>query len=210
MSDAALNVQWLGRLEYRWAERLQRGRRRGIQAGTAPEVVWLLEHDAVITLGRRGGEVLKTSGVPVVATDRGGLATWHGPGQLVGYLLVDVARRRIGARRLVEAIEAGLVDWLADWGIEAGPRAGAPGVWVGDRKIAALGLHFSHGVSMHGFALNLDPDLTAFEAIAPCGFTSDQVTSTALELGGNWIVQSHARAVGERVARAVVRRTRDA
>ncbi|MEM6931848.1 MAG: hypothetical protein AAF602_33255, partial [Myxococcota bacterium] len=97
-------MQWLGRLEYRWAERLQRGRRAAIQRGHAPEALWMLEHEPVITLGRRGGEVAARCGIPVVPTDRGGLATYHGPGQLVGYMLVDVNRRRLGARRLVAAI----------------------------------------------------------------------------------------------------------
>ncbi len=176
-----------------------------MQRGHAPEVVWLLEHDPVITLGRRGGTVAASASIPVVATDRGGLATYHGPGQLVGYLIVDVARRRLGARGLVEAIERGLQAWLAEIGIAAGPRAGAPGVWVEDQKIAALGLHFSHGVSLHGFALNLGVDLAAFEAIAPCGFDARQVTSVATLLGGDWPVARHALEVGRQVRAAVLR-----
>lgn len=167
----------------------------------------MLEHDPVITLGRRGGEVAVGSGVPVVATDRGGLATFHGPGQLVGYLLVDVARRRLGARRLVEAIEDGLADWLGQAGIVAGRRAGAPGVWVGDQKIAALGLHFSKGVSMHGFALNLEVDLHAYEAIAPCGFSADHVTSVHQLRGGQWPTHRLAGPVGRCVRTAVLRST---
>ncbi|MEN0066850.1 MAG: lipoyl(octanoyl) transferase LipB [Myxococcota bacterium] len=201
---ADLAVQWLGRLSFGWAERLQRGRRRSIIAGVAPEVLWLLEHDPVITLGRRGGEVLANPSIPVVATDRGGLATYHGPGQLVGYLLVDVDARRLGVRRLVEAIEDGLIAWLTTKGILADRRPHAPGVWVGDHKIAALGLHFSRGVSMHGFALNLEPHLAAYQAIVPCGFSSDQVTSVAKLKGGSWPVFDHAADVGQYVRDAIV------
>lgn len=205
MSD--LPVQWLGRLAYPWAERLQRGRRAGIVAGHAPEVLWLLEHDPVITLGRRGGEVLPATTIPIVATDRGGLATYHGPGQLVGYAMIDVRRRRIGARGLVAAIETGIQAWLATVGIVATTRPDAPGVWVGERKIAALGLHFSHGVSLHGFALNLEPNLAAFDAIAPCGFEAWQVTSVARERGGQWPVLAHALAIGSHVRSAIVERS---
>ena len=161
----------------------------------------------MITLGRRGGKTGDDVAMPVVHTDRGGLATYHGPGQLVGYLIIDVARRRMGPRRLVDALEAGIIRWLDTIGIEARSRRDAPGVWVDDQKIAALGLHFSRGVSMHGFALNLEVDLTAYRAITPCGFDPSQVTSVRAIRGGRWRVLDNATAVGHCVRDAILKRS---
>lgn len=181
--------QWRGRLPYAQALDEQRARRAAIQAGAAPEALWLLEHDPVITLGRRGAEglappsALAARGVSVVQTERGGLATFHGPGQLVAYLMVDATGRGWGVRRFVVAIEDALIDWLAMMGVQAGRRAGLPGVWVGTDKIAALGLHFSRGVSMHGLAVNLTTDLSWFDLFVPCGVTDGGVTSVARQTG---------------------------
>lgn len=174
--------QWLGRLGYRWAWRLQRLRREAVIAGHAPEAVWLLEHDPVVTTGRRPVEVLP-DGIEVVRTERGGLATWHGPGQLVGYLILDVGSRGMGVKSTICGVEEGIVRWLGGLGIVAGRRAGYPGVWVGRDKICAVGMHFRRGVSMHGFALNLTADLSGFEAIVPCGITDGGVTSVRRLLG---------------------------
>lgn len=179
-----LEVAWLGRVPYREALRRQRERREAVLAGAAPEAFWLLEHDPVVTTGRRDAgaidaSALAAAGIDLVATERGGLATWHGPGQLVGYLIVDLHRRHLHVRTLVTAVEQGLIDWLDAQGVSAGRRGGYPGVWVGPDKIAALGLHFRRGVSLHGFALNLTNDFDGFARIVPCGITDGGVTRLA-------------------------------
>jgi lipoyl(octanoyl) transferase len=189
--------QWLGRLDYRWALRLQRARRRSVLAGTAPEALWMLEHPAVVTLGKRGGEVLALPpGVPVVPVERGGLATVHLPGQLVAYAVVDLARRGVGVRDFVWCLEQGVCDYLAELGVQAHRRPGAPGVWVGDDKIAAVGIHVRRGVTLHGLALNLDPDLAAFQWIVPCGLVGTGVTSVRAIRGGAPDPWSAHRALG--------------
>lgn len=167
--------QWLGRLDYRWAWRLQHLRREAILRGDAPEALWLLEHDPVVTAGRRDATI--PDGLEVVRTERGGLLTWHGPGQLVGYVLIDAAGRGLGARRTVEGVEQGVIDWLGTRGVTGVRRCGYPGVWVDGDKICAVGMHFRRGVSMHGFALNLAPDLAAYRGFVPCGITDAGVTS---------------------------------
>ncbi len=195
--------QWLGRLEYRWALGLQRARRQAVIAGTAPEAFWLLEHDPVVTIGRRAVPDLDVA-LPVVATERGGLATWHGPGQLVGYPILDVGRRRGSVRGTVAALEQGIASWLDTLGIRAGRREGCPGVWVGTDKICALGIHFRRGVTLHGFALNLDPDLTAFSTFTPCGISAGGVTSVAAVLGSAPAPHEVAAEVGRHVLAAFV------
>jgi lipoyl(octanoyl) transferase len=203
-----LRAQWLGRVGYRWAWRLQHARREGILAGHAPEVLWLLEHDPVITTGRRavppGQLPAGAAGLDVVRTERGGLLTWHGPGQLVGYLLADLPARRWQVRRVVSGVEEGIICWLQARGVDAGRRAGLPGVWVGDNKICAIGMHFRRGVSMHGFALNLAPDLRGFEGFTPCGVTDGGVTSVARELGAAPSPYVAARAVADAVLAGIV------
>ena len=126
-----------------------------------PDELWLLEHPDVFTLGQAGKpeHVLNPGPIPLVQTDRGGQVTWHGPGQTVGYLLFDIARMGIGARELVTRIEQAIVDYLATLAIEAAPRADAPGVYVGNAKIASLGLRIRHGRSYHGLSLNRDVDM---------------------------------------------------
>lgn len=171
-----MRPQWLGRLSYRWAWRLQHLRRQAVIAGHAPEAFWLLTHDPVITTGRR-----VVAGLPadldVVRTERGGLATYHGPGQLIGYLILDVARRKTKVKGTICAVEGGIIRWLETRGVHATRRPGYPGIWVGRDKICALGMHFRRGVSMHGFALNLTVDLAGFDDIVPCGITDGGVTS---------------------------------
>lgn len=198
-------VQWLGRLSYGWALQLQRSRRQAVLRGQAPDVLWCLEHPPVVTLGRRGGEVLDIpKGVEVHRTERGGLATVHVPGQLVGYLIVDLNRIGIGVREAVDRMESGLIQWLDTQGVRAGRRSGTPGVWVGDHKIAALGIHVRRGVTMHGFALNLDPDLGAFAWIVPCGLTDTGVTSVARCAGRAPASHQVADEVGRAVWSSVV------
>jgi len=197
-----LGWSWRGRLPYPQALEQQRARRAAIQAGSAPEALWLLEHDPVITLGRRGAEglappdQLAARGVDVVETERGGLATFHGPGQLVAYLLVDAHGRGWGVRRFVVAIEDALIAWLDTLGVSAGRRDGLPGVWVGTDKIAALGLHFSRGVSMHGLAVNLTTDLSWFDLFVPCGVTDGGVTSVAKLTGTSPDPKAASEALG--------------
>ena len=167
--------------EVAWAR--QRALRAEILAGQGTEQLALLEHRAVVTFGKREApgnpdpEALRARGVQVFKTERGGLATWHGPGQLVGYLLFDCGRRGLGVRRLVERLEDGLIAYLGGLGVIAGRREGYPGVWVGDDKIAALGLHIQRGVTMHGFALNLRLGPEAYPGIIPCGITEGGVAS---------------------------------
>jgi len=176
--------EWLGRVGYRPTWELQRARREAVIAGEQPEAVWLLEHDPVITTGRRPVEVLPDD-VEVVRTERGGLATWHGPGQLVGYLILDVGARGLGVKATICGVERAIIRWLGGHGVEAGRRPGHPGVWVGRDKICAVGMHFRRGVSMHGFALNLTADLSGFQAIVPCGITDGGVTSLQRLLGAS-------------------------
>jgi lipoyl(octanoyl) transferase len=188
--------QWLGRLSYRWAWRLQHLRRQAVIEGRAPEAFWLLTHDPVITTGRRAVTDLP-EGVEVVRTERGGLATYHGPGQLVGYLILDVARRKTTVKGTICAVEGGIIAWLATKGVTGHRRSGYPGIWVGTDKICAIGMHFRRGVSMHGFALNLTVDLSGFSNIVPCGITDGGVTSVASILDGALEPRHVAPEVGE-------------
>jgi lipoyl(octanoyl) transferase len=137
-----------------------------------PNEVWLLQHPPVFTQGLNGqaSHVLVPGDIPVVASDRGGQVTYHGPGQLVAYLLFDLARAKLGVRELVERIEQTLIALLTGLGIEAHARPDAPGVYVGECKIASLGLKIRKGRCYHGLALNVDMDLSPFTRINPCGY----------------------------------------
>ncbi len=143
-----------------------------------PDEVWFVEHPPVFTLGINGdaSHVLDPSDIPVLKIDRGGQVTYHGPGQLVAYTLLDLARLKLGVRGLVEALEHAVIDAAAVYGIEAYGRRDAPGVYVGGRKLAALGLKISRQCSYHGIALNVDMDLEPFSRINPCGFEALPVT----------------------------------
>ena len=161
---------------------------RAMQAFTdarGPETsdeIWLTEHPPIYTLGLAGRyqHLLRDNGIPVQKVDRGGQVTYHGPGQLIAYLLIDIGRRRLGVRRLVRAIEDSVIQLLDSYGVAATARSGAPGVYVqrGDReaKIAALGLKIRNGRSYHGLALNIDMDLAPFADIDPCGYRGLAVT----------------------------------
>ena len=137
-----------------------------------PDEIWLLEHPPVYTLGQAGRpeHLLRDEGIPLVRIDRGGQITYHGPGQVVVYLLVDLARRGIKVRELVNLMEQAIIDCLADFGLSAERQAGAPGVYVEGAKIAALGLRVRNGCSYHGLSLNVDMDLAPFGWINPCGY----------------------------------------
>jgi len=195
-------VRELGRVPYAGALELQSELVSRRKAGEIPDHLLLLEHPHVITLGRNGrmsnllasSEVLERSGVIFHGTDRGGDITYHGPGQLVGYPILDLRdwKRDVGA--YVRAIEQVLIDTLAEFGIAAGRVCGCTGVWVDGAKIAAIGVHISRWVTSHGFALNVNTDLSYFQYIVPCGLTKP-VTSMA-QLG----VQTTLEQVSQRLA----------
>ena len=151
---------------------------------TADEI-WFLEHPPVFTLGMnaRPEHLLGTGDIPVVQIDRGGQVTYHGPGQLVAYPLIDLGRARLGVRALVEGIERAIVATAAVWGIEARGRRDAPGVYVGPRKLASIGLRIRRGCTYHGLALNVAMDLEPFRRINPCGYPGLEMTQLT-ELGG--------------------------
>ena len=147
--------------------------------------LWWTEHDPVFTQGQAGRaeHLLDAGDIPVVQSDRGGQITYHGPGQLVGYLLIDLKRAGLGPRGLVTLIEQSIVEQLAQYGIQGATRADAPGVYVDGAKIAALGLRIRHGRSYHGLSLNVNMDLAPFQRINPCGLIGIDVTQT-VDLGG--------------------------
>ena len=174
----------LDTVDYLRAWELQKSLHTQVAEGTLPNLLLLLEHPHVYTLGRRGSledilatpEMLARQGIKVHHVDRGGEATYHGPGQLVGYPIVDL-RTWGGPLRYVHALEEVLADTLADFGIAPETQEHPTGVWVGKSKIAAIGVKVSKGVTIHGFALNVDPDLSYFDHIVPCGVPGAQVTS---------------------------------
>ena len=177
-------VRDLGRQPY---EPVWRAMQRFTDARDAdtPDELWLVEHDPVFTLGQAGKpeHVLVPGDIPVIHVDRGGQVTYHGPGQIVAYPLLDLKRLKIGVREYVHRIEQAVIDTLADWNISAQRRDGAPGVYVDEAKVAALGIRVRRGCSFHGLAFNIAMDLEPFERINPCGYAGLQVTSM-LELCG--------------------------
>jgi len=146
-----------------------------------PDQLWLLQHPRVFTQGQAGKaeHVLAPGDIPVIQVDRGGQVTYHGPGQWVVYLMIDLKRRGLGVRALVTLIEESIVQLLAEYGIEAAPQPKAPGVYVDGDKVASLGLRVRRGCSYHGLAINVDMDLEPFGRINPCGYQGLQVTSMA-------------------------------
>ncbi len=161
---------------------------REAPSGRPVEALALIEHASVYTMGARGGRATlrlpqEALPAPLVDTDRGGDITWHGPGQLVAYPILDLRRRGLGAAEYIEALEGALLDTLAAFGIAGELTEGRRGVWIGNEKIAALGISVRGGVSMHGVALNVCPDLGWFDAIVPCGLEDAGVTSMSRALG---------------------------
>lgn len=183
MSTTAI-VRELGRQPYEpvWRAMQRFTDTRGTD-GT--DELWVVEHDPVFTLGQAGKpeHVLAPGDIPVVQVDRGGQVTYHGPGQLVVYPLLNLPRLKIGVREYVCKIEQSIIDTLGDWNIEAVRRDGAPGVYVNDAKIAALGIRVRRGCTFHGLAFNVAMDLEPFQRINPCGYAGLQVVSLA-DLGG--------------------------
>lgn len=172
-------VKRLGRVDYAPTFQAMQDFTAARTADTADEL-WIVEHPPVYTLGQAGKpeHILRDIGIPVVRIDRGGQVTYHGPGQVVIYLLLDLPRLKIKVRELVCAIEQAVIDLLAEHGVSAKRRDGAPGVYVGNAKVAALGLRIRNGCSYHGVSLNVDMDLSPFAAINPCGYAGLEVIQT--------------------------------
>jgi lipoyl(octanoyl) transferase len=172
--------------------------------GATPDELWLLQHPPVYTLGQaaRPEHVLRTNSIPIVRTDRGGQVTYHGPGQVVVYVLVDLGRRGLTVKRLVFLLEEGVLDVLAAHGVPGERRPGAPGVYVAGAKIAALGLRVRRGFCYHGLALNVDMDLAPFRDINPCGYEGLAVTRLAdlgVALGPDAAAENLAAALAARL-----------
>jgi lipoyl(octanoyl) transferase len=185
-SDSAIALSRHGLVDYQKAWESQKAIHQDVVDGKRPNTLLLLEHPSVFTAGRRTQDSEKpTDGTPVIDVDRGGRITWHGPGQLVGYPIVKLINptELVG---FVREIEAGLISVCADLGLSTERIDGRSGVWVrdsdGERKIAAIGVRVAQGVTMHGFALNVNPDLSSFSSITPCGITDAGVTSLEMEL----------------------------
>lgn len=168
---AAIDYQWLARQPYgpMWSRMQQRA--IAVADGLLPEIIWTCEHEEVYTTGRRGvdnrlgGELP----APMIVTDRGGETTFHGPGQIMLYPVINLRQRGIGVRDYVYLLEQSCIDLLAGMGVHADRRSGFPGIWLETGKIAALGVRVTHGVAYHGMALNVDVDVRWFAAINPCG-----------------------------------------
>lgn len=183
MSESGLPPIQLHRLGYRpyfpvWQAMRELTDTRDAQT---PDQFWLVEHEPVFTQGQAGKpeHLLMPGDIPVVATDRGGQVTYHGPGQVVLYPLLDVRRARLGVRNLVSALEQAVIALLAEHEVVAHARPDAPGVYVGEAKIASLGLRIRRGASFHGVALNVDGDLSPFSRINPCGYAGMTMTRLA-------------------------------
>jgi lipoate-protein ligase B len=183
----------LGRVEYHQAHHLQRALAdRLIQGEIGHDLLLLLEHEPTITLGRGtrpaslplSAAELRRRGFTVAEVERGGDVTWHGPGQLVGYPIIDLNRHRPDLHWYLRKVEEAIIEGLARLGLEAGPRPGYTGVWIGDRKIASIGVHSRQWVTTHGFALNVTNDLAGFDCIVPCGLEGVRMTSVAECLPG--------------------------
>lgn len=184
--EATLMVRRAGRCPYAPTWQAMQAFTDG-RASDTPDELWLLEHPPVFTTGRnaKAEHLLDPGPIPVVPVDRGGQVTYHGPGQVMGYLLLDLRRRGQGVRWLVSGMEQAIIRLLASAGIEAEARSDAPGVYVDGAKVASLGLRVRRGCSYHGLALNVDMDLAPFARINPCGFQDLPVTRLA-DLGLDW------------------------
>ena len=198
VSDTTI-VRQLGLVDYRdtFAAMRDFTDRRGPDT---PDEIWLLEHRPVFTLGLNAdrAHVLAPADIPVVQTDRGGQVTYHGPGQLVAYTLIDLRRARLGIRDLVSALENAVIGLVAGFGIDAAARCDAPGVYVDGRKLASIGLRVRRNCSYHGLSLNVDMDTEPFTRINPCGFDDLTVTQLA-ELGAPTDVDEIGAQLSERL-----------
>jgi lipoyl(octanoyl) transferase len=192
VGGAGARVRWLGRVPYQptW-QAMQRF--TDLREADTLDEIWLLEHEPVFTLGMNAdrAHLLDPGAIPVLQIDRGGQVTYHGPGQLVVYPLIDLRRAQLGVRALVSALERSVIDYAARFGIQAECRTQAPGVYVDGRKLASVGLRVRRGGSYHGMALNISMDLTPFRRINPCGHAGLEMTQLA-QLGGPSDVQQVA------------------
>jgi lipoyl(octanoyl) transferase len=203
-----LRLRWLGAdCDYLsvWEQMRRYTDERGAQAA---DELWLLQHAPVFTLGQAGlpAHLLNPGTIPVVRSDRGGQVTYHGPGQLVAYLLLDLKRARVGVKRLVHLLEQGVIDLLAAHRLAAQSRADAPGVYVGAAKIASVGLRVRRGCSYHGVALNVDLDLAPFARINPCGYPGLSVTRTQ-DLGLSLTVETAGQQLANHLQELLTRST---
>ena len=208
-STPVIEISRAGLVEYEQALAMQRQFHQEVVSGTRPNSLILLEHPSVFTAGKRTQDFERpTDGTPVIDVDRGGRITWHGPGQLVGYPIVKLLKptELVG---FVRTLESALIEICSHFGIESQRVEGRSGVWVcdekGERKIAAIGIRVASGVTMHGFALNVSPDLTAFEQIVPCGIDDAAVTSMARELGREISIPEVASMVEKAITAALGR-----
>ncbi|MBB2493662.1 lipoyl(octanoyl) transferase LipB [Aquipseudomonas ullengensis] len=197
---AALVVRHLGLVEYLPTLEAMRSFTAERDEQT-PDEIWLLQHPQVFTQGQAGKaeHLLAPGDIPVVQVERGGQVTYHGPGQLVAYLMLNLRRQGLGVRELVTAMERALVDVLASYGVEAAPKADAPGVYVNGDKIASLGLRVRNGCSFHGLALNVDMDMSPFQRINPCGYTGLKM----IQLRGQLDTPPSLDEVAQRLERAL-------
>jgi len=197
----SVQLRWLGRADYETTWRAMQERTDRATPAT-PDEIWFLEHPPVFTLGMNSKpeHLLAPGDIPVVQIDRGGQVTYHGPGQLVVYPLLNLTRRALGVRALVVGIERAIVATVAQWGIEAQGRRDAPGVYVGNQKLASIGLRIRRGRSYHGLALNVAADLEPFARINPCGYAGLQMTQTSA-LGGPGDVREVAAALAPHLLR---------
>lgn len=197
-------TRWLGRVEYEPTWRAMQRFTDERDADTEDEL-WLLEHPPVFTLGMAAdrSHVLAAGDIPVVQTDRGGQVTYHGPGQLVAYPLIDIRRLGLGVRDLIIALEQSVIDVVAPYGVRAVGRRDAPGVYVEGRKLGSVGMRIRRGASYHGLAVNVDMDLTPFARINPCGMVGMEVTQLK-DLG----LPGDVEQVGREIATALSARLR--
>src|SRR5262245_13678201 len=209
MSSRRLETTFLGRVSYEDGLRLQDARVSAVQAGRAPDAVYLLEHDPVLTLGRSAHRenIVATSGdlarlgIQVFECGRGGDVTYHGPGQLVGYPILNLSPDRKDVWKYVRGLEEAIILALAEYGIQAGRFERLTGVWVGQEKIAAIGVRVSRWVTSHGFALNVTTNLDHFRTIVPCGIRSYGVTRMACLLNAPPSLEDMGRRVTVHFAR---------
>lgn len=205
VSAAPAKVEMLGRSPYQDCWQAMKDYTDSRDADS-PDRLWITEHDPIYTQGLNGKRehLLNPGDIPVLQIDRGGQVTYHGPGQLVLYCLLDLPRLNIGVKGLVSRIEQSIIEWLAGVGISAQTSAGAPGVYVGDAKIAALGLRIRRKCSYHGLSLNLDMDLEPFSRINPCGYQGLAVTQLA-----DFGLHCQLEQVGRELSEILIRRLND-
>lgn len=189
MSESTLHVRYLGKQDYESVWHAMQDYTDNRDA-SSPDQLWIVEHPPVFTQGQAGKSehILNPGDIPVIQVDRGGQVTYHGPGQLVAYPLINIKRLKIGVRQLVTDIENSIVQMLDGYQVEAYAKADAPGVYVDERKVASLGLRIRKGCSFHGLALNVDMDMSPFQRINPCGYAGLEMVQCK-QLGGPQTVE---------------------